>query len=64
LFVTNNGGNTATLPVLLKRRADRRESAQQILQQIRPQISTFPNFRATISMPPVLTIGGRIGETE
>ena len=36
-------------------------TAQQIAQQIRPQLLRFPGFRGFVGLPPALQIGGRMG---
>jgi hydrophobic/amphiphilic exporter-1 (mainly G- bacteria), HAE1 family len=53
-----NGGN---LMVQLTPRASRDKSAQQIAQEIRPQLLRFPGFRGFVRLPPSLQIGGRMG---
>ncbi len=63
-FVSTGGGfgsmNTARLNVQLLPRRLRPLTAAQIAQQIRPQILRFPAFRAFVSLPPALQIGGRM----
>src|SRR5205807_4946651 len=53
-----NGGN---LMVQLTPRATRDKSAQQIAQDLRPQLLRFPGFRGFVRLPPSLQIGGRMG---
>jgi HAE1 family hydrophobic/amphiphilic exporter-1 len=65
-FITQIGGgggsaNNTRLPVQLKPRRERQQSAQQIAQRIRSQILRFPGFRAFVGLPPSLQIGGRMG---
>ena len=36
-------------------------TAQQIAQQLRPQLLRFPGFRGFVGLPPSLQIGGRMG---
>src|SRR5205814_1159371 len=38
-------------------------TAQQIAQQLRPQLLRFPGFRAFVNLPPALQIGGRMGNS-
>jgi HAE1 family hydrophobic/amphiphilic exporter-1 len=59
VYLQSNAGNTALIIAYLKPRATRKDSAQVIAQQLRGQLGTFTNFRATVTMPPALTIGGR-----
>jgi HAE1 family hydrophobic/amphiphilic exporter-1 len=54
--------NRGNMGLMLTPRATRPVSAGEILNQIRPQISQFPSFRAFASLPPALQIGGRIGD--
>ena len=54
----NNGGR---LMVQLLPRRQRDLSAQQIAQQLRPQLLRFPGFRGFVGLPPSLQIGGRMG---
>ena len=42
-------------------RAARPLTAQQIAQQLRPQLLRFPGFRGFVGLPPSLQIGGRMG---
>jgi HAE1 family hydrophobic/amphiphilic exporter-1 len=62
-----NGGygsqNSAQLQVNLTPRATRPVSAQQIAQQLRRQLLSFPNYRAFVNIPPSLQIGGRVGNS-
>jgi HAE1 family hydrophobic/amphiphilic exporter-1 len=51
------GGSNLQMPVQLLPRAQRKLSAQQIAQQLRPQLLRFPNFRGFVRIPPALQIG-------
>jgi hydrophobic/amphiphilic exporter-1 (mainly G- bacteria), HAE1 family len=66
-FVSTGGGfgsmNTARLNVQLVPRATRPVTAADVAQQIRPQLARFPGFRAFVSLPPALQIGGRGGNS-
>ena len=67
-FVVNTGGgnnqaNQGRIQVQLLPRADRKQSAQQIAQTLRPQLLRFPNYRAFVNIPPSLQIGGRTGNS-
>jgi HAE1 family hydrophobic/amphiphilic exporter-1 len=55
--IANNG----RLMVQLVPRKTRPVTAQQIAQQLRPQLLRFPGFRGFIGLPPSLQIGGRMG---
>jgi HAE1 family hydrophobic/amphiphilic exporter-1 len=55
------GTNNGRVMVQLLPRAQRDASAQQIAQQLRPQLLRFPGFRGFVGLPPSLQIGGRMG---
>ncbi|HEV8345317.1 MAG TPA: efflux RND transporter permease subunit [Vicinamibacterales bacterium] len=55
------GTNNGRLMVQLVPRATRPVTAQQIAQQLRPQLLRYPGFRGFIGLPPSLQIGGRMG---
>src|SRR5438128_10225886 len=55
------GANNGRLMVQLVPRATRPVTAQQIAQQLRPQLLRFPGFRGFVGLPPSLQIGGRMG---
>jgi HAE1 family hydrophobic/amphiphilic exporter-1 len=58
---SGGGANNGRLMVQLLPRADRALTAQQIAQQIRPQLLRYPGFRGFVGLPPSLQIGGRMG---
>mgnify|MGYP003346189975 CR=1 FL=1 len=57
------GGNNsqAQIQVQLLPRAQRKDSAMQIAQQLRPLLSRYPNYRGFVNVPPALQIGFRGG---
>jgi HAE1 family hydrophobic/amphiphilic exporter-1 len=55
------GSNNGRIMVQLVPRAQRDQTAQQIAQQIRPQLLRYPGFRGFVGLPPSLQIGGRMG---
>ena len=55
------GTNNGRLMVQLVPRASRPLTAQQIAQQLRPQLLRYPGFRGFVGLPPSLQIGGRMG---
>ncbi len=55
------GANNGRIMVQLVPRAQRDQTAQQIAQQLRPQLLRFPGFRGFVGLPPSLQIGGRMG---
>jgi HAE1 family hydrophobic/amphiphilic exporter-1 len=66
-FASTGGGfgsmNQARFNVQLLPRRMRALSAAQIAQQIRPQLLRFPGFRAFVSLPPAIQIGGHMGNS-
>jgi HAE1 family hydrophobic/amphiphilic exporter-1 len=66
-FASTGGGfgamNSARFNIQLKPRRQRPYSAAEIAQQIRPQLLRFPGFRAFVSLPPAIQIGGRMGNS-
>jgi len=55
------GTNNGRIMVQLLPRAQRDMTAQQIAQQLRPQLLRFPGFKGFVGLPPSLQIGGRMG---
>jgi HAE1 family hydrophobic/amphiphilic exporter-1 len=53
--------NNGRLQIQLTPRATRPLSAQQIAQQLRPQLLRFPGFRGFVNVPAAIQIGGRQG---
>src|SRR5207248_2713811 len=63
MFISTGGSmgsmNQANFGISLTPRRTRKLSAQQVLQQVRPQLARFPGFRATVTVPPSIQIGSR-----
>ena len=55
--------NVATFQMNLTPRATRPVSAAQIAQQIRPQLSRFPGFRTSVTLPPAIQVGAHAGDS-
>src|SRR3954462_6519662 len=55
------GSNNGRIMVQLLPRAQRDQTAQQIAQQLRPQLLRYPGFRGFVGLPPSLQTGGRMG---
>jgi HAE1 family hydrophobic/amphiphilic exporter-1 len=66
-FASTGGGfgsmNQARFNVQLTPRRNRPIAAADIAQQIRPGLLRFPGFRAFVSLPPAIQIGGRMGNS-
>ncbi|HZR22974.1 MAG TPA: efflux RND transporter permease subunit, partial [Vicinamibacterales bacterium] len=66
-FASTGGGfgsmNMARFNLQLAPRRTRPVSAAEIAQQLRPLLLRFPGFRAFVSLPPAIQIGGRMGNS-
>jgi HAE1 family hydrophobic/amphiphilic exporter-1 len=66
-FASTGGGfgsmNTARFNIQLVPRRTRALTSAQVAQQLRPRLLAFPGFRAFVSLPPSLQIGGRMGNS-
>jgi len=66
-FASTGGGfgsmNSARVNIQLTPRASRPLTSAQIAQQLRPPLLRFPGFRAFVSLPPALQIGGRMSNS-
>jgi len=58
---SGGSANNGRVMVQLVPRAQRDKTAQQIAQELRPQLLRFPGFRGFVGLPPSLQIGGRMG---
>ncbi|HEY5496910.1 MAG TPA: efflux RND transporter permease subunit, partial [Syntrophales bacterium] len=59
--VGSGGGssiNTGRLTIRLKPRQERRQSADEIIQKLRPQLATIPGIQVYLQNPPSIRIGG------
>ena len=55
--------NVARIPILLLTpRRQRLVTSAQVAQQLRAQLLSFPGFRAFVTVPPSIQIGGRIAD--
>jgi len=55
--------NTARVVLRMKPRAERVNTAQEIVQQTRPLLARFPGYRTFVTLPPAFQIGGRQGDS-
>ncbi len=59
--VGSGGGssmNTGRLTIRLKHRQERRQSADEIIQKLRPQLAAIPGIQVYLQNPPPIRIGG------
>ena len=54
----NSGGNTGTIFISLKPLNERRLSADQLIEELRPKLSHEPGLRIFIQNPPSISVGG------
>ncbi|MFN8555653.1 MAG: efflux RND transporter permease subunit, partial [Candidatus Obscuribacterales bacterium] len=52
--------NQGRLLIVLKPRAQRKETADQLIQEIAPKLATVPGINAFVQNPPTITIGGQV----
>jgi HAE1 family hydrophobic/amphiphilic exporter-1 len=53
-------GNTGRLGLMLKPRSERKRSADQIIQDLRPKLAVVPGLRVFLQVPPLIRIGGML----
>lgn len=56
----NVSGNTGRLFMRLKPRAERKLSAEQIIEKLRPQFARVPGIRVFLQNPPSIRLGGQL----
>lgn len=55
----SSGSNNSRMFVQLKPRRERKMTAGQIIESLRPKLAGFPGFRVLLNMPQSIRIGGR-----
>ena len=55
----NSGGNTGTIFIGLKPLNQRKLSADEVVEELRPKLSREPGLRVILQNPPALNIGGQ-----
>jgi HAE1 family hydrophobic/amphiphilic exporter-1 len=55
----NLAGNSGRFFIRLKPREERKESADELIQKLRPKLSSVPGIQAFLMNPPVISVGGR-----
>jgi HAE1 family hydrophobic/amphiphilic exporter-1 len=56
--------NTGRVFVRLKPRAERRLSADQVIQELRPKLATVPGIQVFLQNPAAINIGGRLTKSQ
>ena len=59
----NSGGNSGTIFIGLKPFGQRKLSADDVIQQLRPKVSNEPGLRVILQNPPSLNVGGGFGRS-
>ncbi|HWP54376.1 MAG TPA: efflux RND transporter permease subunit [Pyrinomonadaceae bacterium] len=59
----NSGGNSGTIFIGLKPLGQRKLSADEVIEGLRPKLSREPGLRAILTNPPSLNIGGGFGRS-
>jgi hydrophobic/amphiphilic exporter-1 (mainly G- bacteria), HAE1 family len=59
----NSGGNTGTIFIGLKPLNERKLSADEVVEELRPKLSHEPGLRVILQNPPSLNIGGQFSRS-
>lgn len=54
-----SGANTGSMFIILKPREERKLTASQVIEELRPKLASVPGIRAYLTNPPPINIGGR-----
>ncbi|HTO86338.1 MAG TPA: efflux RND transporter permease subunit [Thermoanaerobaculia bacterium] len=57
-------GNQGIVFAQLKPRSERKKSAEEIVQELRPQIAKIPGIRAFMQVPPPIRLGGSLTKSQ
>jgi HAE1 family hydrophobic/amphiphilic exporter-1 len=55
---SSSGGNSGRLFMRLKPRAERRLSADEVIQELRPKLASVPGINVYLQLPPLISMGG------
>ncbi len=58
------GGNSGSFTIRLKPRSQRKVSADELIQQLRPALNSIPGIRVFLQNPPPINIGGRMARSQ
>jgi hydrophobic/amphiphilic exporter-1 (mainly G- bacteria), HAE1 family len=56
----SSGSNSGNLMIRLKPKSQRKVSADELIQQLRPALSSIPGVRVFLQNPPTISVGGRM----
>jgi HAE1 family hydrophobic/amphiphilic exporter-1 len=57
-------GNSGRVNIRLKPRGQREESADEVIQRLRPKLATVTGIKVYLQNPPTIRIGGRLTKTQ
>jgi HAE1 family hydrophobic/amphiphilic exporter-1 len=60
----SSGSNTGNTFIRLKPKSQRKFSADELVQQLRPALSVIPGIRVFLQNPPTIAIGGRLARSQ
>ena len=55
--------NTGNMFIILKPRSERKLNADQVIEELRPKLSSVPGIRAYLTNPPPINVGGRMSRS-
>ena len=59
LMSSVHSNNTGRMTVILKPRDERKATADQVIEELRPKLAAVPGVRAYLTNPPVVSVSGR-----
>jgi HAE1 family hydrophobic/amphiphilic exporter-1 len=62
--VGRGGSNVGVVFVRLKPKSQRKLSADQLIQKLRPQLNSIPGMRVYLQNPPPISLGGRLTKSQ
>jgi len=60
----SSGSNSGNVMIRLKPKSQRKVSADELIQQLRPSLSSIPGIRVFLQNPPTISIGGRMARSQ
>jgi hydrophobic/amphiphilic exporter-1 (mainly G- bacteria), HAE1 family len=57
-------GGSSRMTIRLKPRAERKLSADQVIQELRPKLAAVPGIRCFLQNPPTIQVGGRSSKSQ
>jgi HAE1 family hydrophobic/amphiphilic exporter-1 len=57
-------GNSGIVLAQLKPRSERKQSADEIIQELRPQLAKIPGIRVFLQVPPPIRLGGSLSKSQ